>query len=315
MPEIKKPRRGSLAYYPRVRASRIYPTVTTLPKTDALKPLVFAGYKAGCAHAIVVDTRKGSPTFGKEISVPVTVLDCPPLKAIGIRAYKNTRQGLQPLTEFWIKDLPKDLSRKVKAKGSKEENLKKMDEADDIRLIVCTQPRLSAFGKKKPEVFEVGLGGKTAKEKVEFAKGMLGKEVKATDVLKEGEYVDVVAVTKGKGTAGPVERFGVKIQPRHAKQKRRHVGSLGQERPGKVRPTVPMAGQLGFGRRTELNKRLLKIGEGLQPPGGIKRYGLIKGTYLILEGSVPGSKKRLVMLRPALRAKGIAPSEVKQLVI
>jgi large subunit ribosomal protein L3 len=174
---------------------------------------------------------------------------------------------------------------------------------------------LSGFGKKTPEVFEVGIGGKDVKEKLEFAKTLLGKEINVSDVVREGEFVDTIAITKGKGTAGPVERFGVKIQSRHAKQKRRHVGSLGQERPGKVRYTVPMAGQLGFGRRTELNKKVLKIGKGISPKGGFKRYGIVKGSYLVIEGSVPGSKKRLVMVRPALRSKATAPVEVKKLVI
>lgn len=317
MPEIKKPRRGSLAYYPRKRARRIYPSVTVYPAVEKIKPLVFAGYKAGCAQAMVLDTRKGSPTFGKEIVVPVTILDCPPLKVVGLRVYRNTEKGLKALTEVWCKDLPKDLSRKVKVKGN-EEKLKELEgkSFDEVRLIVCTQPLLSGIRKKKPEVFEVGIGGKESKEKLEFAKSMLGKEINHKDVFREGELVDVIAVTKGKGTAGPVKRFGVKIQPRHAKQKRRHVGSLGQERPGKVRPTVPMAGQLGFWRRTELNKRILKLGEGgVSPKGGFKRYGIVKSNYIVVEGSVPGSKKRLVMIRPAIRAEVKSAPEFKKLVI
>jgi len=317
MPEIKKPRRGSLAYYPRKRARRIYPTVTVYPKAEKVKPLVFAGYKVGCTHAVVLDTRKSSPTFGKEIVVPVTILDCPPLKVVGIRVYKNTEKGLKALTEVWCKELPKGLERKVRVK-SNEEKIKELEgkSFDDVRLIVCTQPLLSGIRKKKPEIFEVGISGKDAREKLEFAKSMLGKEINHKDVFREGELVDVIAVTKGKGTAGPVERFGIKVQPRHAKQKRRHVGSLGQERPGKVRPTVPMAGQLGFARRTELNKRVLKLGEGgISPKGGFKRYGIVKSNYIVIEGSVPGSKKRLVLMRSAIRPKSISIPELRKLVV
>jgi large subunit ribosomal protein L3 len=317
MPTVKRPKKGSMAYYPRKRASRIYPTITVYPKVDKVKPLIFAGYKAGCTHAIVLDTRKGSPTFGKEIVVPVTILDCPPLKVVGLRVYKNTTKGLKVMTEIWYKELPKELSRKVKVKGN-EDKIKELENKtfDDVRLIVCTQPILSGIGKKTPEVFEIGIGGKDPKEKFEFAKSMLGKEINHKDVFREGELVDVVAVTKGKGTAGPVKRFGVKIQSRHAKQKRRHVGSLGQQRPGKVRYTVPMAGQLGFARRTELNKRILKLGEGgIAPKGGFTGYGIIKGNYIVIEGSVPGSKKRLVMIRPAIRPKTISMHELRKLVI
>ncbi len=309
MPDIKKPRAGSLAYWPRKRAARIYPAIKAYPKIDATKILGFAGYKAGMLQAIVVDNRKGAPTFGQEITVPITVIDCPPLKVLGIRAYKKTVKGLMAFTEAIIKDVPKFLERKVKLKNLRtEEKLekieKKLDEIFDIRLIVCTQPHLSGLGKKKPEIFEIAIGGKNLKEKYEFAKSLLGKEITAKDFAKEGELVDAIAITKGKGTAGPVKRFGVKIQTRHAKQKRRHVGSLGQERPGKVRHTVPMAGQLGFQRRTEFNKRILKIGEHgeeIVPKGGFTGYGIIKGNYMLVEGSIPGPRKRLVLFRHAIR--------------
>ena len=107
MPQVKKPRKGSLQFHPRVRAKRLYQSISTYPVTDKPKVLAFAGYKSSMLHAIVVDGSKGSPTFGQEISVPVTVLDCPPLKVIGIRAYKKTDKGLKVLKEAIMKDLPK----------------------------------------------------------------------------------------------------------------------------------------------------------------------------------------------------------------
>jgi large subunit ribosomal protein L3 len=319
MPEIKKPRAGSLAYWPRKKAERIYPAINRYPKTEKPKLLGFAGYKASMLQAIIVDNRKGSPTFGQEIAVPVTVLDCPPLKILGLRAYKKTSKGLKILTETWTKNLPKELKRKTKT--TSKENLSKIEDSlekiSSLRVIVCTQPRLSGFGKKTPEVFEIEIGGKDPKEKFEFAKNLLGKEISPKDFTKEGELVDTISITKGKGTAGPVKRFGVKIQTRKAKKKRRHVGSLGQEKPGKVRWSVPMAGQLGFQRRTELNKRVLKIGEGkeITPKAGFKKYGIIKENYLLIEGSVPGPKKRLILLRPAIRPfKKFLVPEIKEIV-
>jgi large subunit ribosomal protein L3 len=318
-----KPRRGSLAFYPRKRARRIYPSIKTYPEVEKAKLLAFAGYKAGMAQAIIVDNRKESPTFGQEISVPVTIIDCPPLKVVGIRAYEKTKKGLKVFTEAWTKNLPKDLERKTKVKP-KEENLKKIEEnlekISKLRLIVCTQPRLSGLKKKKPEVFEIEVGGKDLKEKFEFAKSLLGKEINIKDFAREGELVDVIAVTKGKGFAGPVERFGVKIQVRHAKKKLRHVGSLGSQVPRRVRWTVPQAGQLGFQTRTELNKRILKIGESgkeVTPKGGFTRYGIITSNYVVIEGSVPGPKKRLIMLRHAIRPGKVKflPVEVKEVLV
>ncbi len=312
MPEVKKPREGSKGYWPKKRTSRIYPTITTFPESDKPKVMGFAGYKSGMLHAIVFDNRKGSLTFGQEVSTPVTVMDCPPIKVIGVRAYVNSVDGLKASSEAMVKDLPKDLSRKLKVGNFKtEEKLAEMEKSADkiskVRLIVATQPRLSGVKKKTPEVFELEVGGKDSKENLDYAKTLLNKEITAKDFTREGELVDVVAVTKGKGTQGPVKRFGVKIQVRHAKKKLRHVGSLGQERPGKVRHTVPMAGQMGFWRRTDLNKRVLKIGDGdITPKNGFTRYGVVKNNYILLEGSVPGSKKRLVMLRPAIR-----PTKIK----
>ncbi|MEM5882720.1 MAG: 50S ribosomal protein L3 [Candidatus Aenigmatarchaeota archaeon] len=322
MVKKSKPRSGSLAFYPRKRARRIYPKIKTYPESEKSKILAFAGYKAGMAQAIVVDTKKGSPTYGQEISVPVTIIDCPPLKVVGIRVYKKTSKGFKVFTEAWIKDLPKDLERKIKVKP-KEENLEKieknLEKISKLRLIVCTQPRLSGIKKKKPEIFEIEVGGKEIKEKFDFAKSLLGKEISVKDFVREGELVDVIAVTKGKGFAGPVKRFGVKIQVRHAKKKLRHVGTLGSQVPRRVLYTVPQAGQLGFQTRTELNKRVLKIGESgkeVNPKGGFIRYGVISSNYLVIQGSVPGPKKRLIMLRHAIRPGKVKffPIEVKEII-
>ena len=323
MPQVRRPRRGSLEFHPRVRAKRLYPNIVNYPFFDKAKPMAFAGYKAGNLHAILLDNRKGTFTFGQEISVPVTVLDCPPLKVIGIRAYQKTLEGLKVFKESVSKDLPKNLSRKITlGKFKTEENLalieKNLDKLSNIRLLVSTQPELAGIGKKTPEIFEIEIGGTNANEKMTSAKEMLGKEIRPSDVIKEGELVDVIAVTKGKGTQGPVKRYGVKIQNRHAKQKRRHVGAIAAQTPRRVLWTSPMAGQLGTFTRTELNKRVLKIGNGdeVNPKGGFIRYGVVKNNYVLLQGSVPGPKKRLILFRHAIRSnqvKLLVP-EIKQIV-
>jgi large subunit ribosomal protein L3 len=322
MPEVKKPREGSLAFYPRKRAARIYPNIDTYPSVDKTIPLAFGAYKVGMGHVIALDNRKNSPTYGMQISIPVTILEVPPLKVIGVRFYQKTIRGLKVLTEIYSKDLPKELERKVKIKSNfseqKIEEVKKnAEKISNVRLIIATEPKKTGLGKKKPEIFEIEVGGKNSKEKIEYALSLLGKEFLPNEAFKEGEVVDVIAVTKGKGTQGPVKRFGIKIQGRKAKEKLRHVGSLGQERPGKVRWTVPMAGQMGFQTRTELNKRILKFGNGneINPKSGFKRYGIIKSSFVIIEGSVPGSKKRLVMIRKAIRSKEapILPYEIKKI--
>ena len=124
-----------------------------------------------------------------------------------------------------------------------------------------------------------------------------------SDIFKEGEYLDSVSVTKGKGFEGPVKRFGVKLQSRKTEQIHRKTGALGQKEPGKVRYTIPREGQLGFHTRTELNKRILKFidAKDIIPKGGFVNSYAPKSECVLIEGSIPGPKKRLIRFRQALR--------------
>jgi len=321
MPKHSKPRAGSLAFWPRKRAKRIYPRVNTWPETEKTKTLGFAGYKAGMIHVSLIDTRKSSPTKGDEITLPVTVLDCPPLFVLGVRVYKSTPNGYVAFTEVLHDKVKEDKFLKRKLVVGKYKNRVKAVEKDlekvkKIRLIVKTQPKQSGIRKKTPEIFEIEVGGKDIKEKWNYAKEQIDKELKIKDVFKEGEYIDVMAITTGKGTQGPVKRFGVTIQTRKAAGKRRHIGTLGSETPRRVIWTVPYAGQMGFQKRTEVNKRLLKIGEDgkeITPKSGFTNYGIIKGNYVLIEGSLPGPKKRLIRLRTAIRPPRVPvlPAEIK----
>ena len=304
MSKRTKPRAGSLAYSPRVRARRIYPRINSWPETSEVKPLAFAGYKAGMTHIMAVDKYKNSPTFEQTIAIPATILEVPPLVVFGIRAYTLTPYGKKVLTEVWAEKVDKDLKRKIKTVGKEiKSDIKKLDESVDkiseIRLLVHTKPPF----KKTPEVFEVKVGGEP-KAAFDYAKEKLGKEITIDDVFKEGEYVDTISVTTGKGTQGPVKRWGIKVQRRKAHGFRRHVGSMGPWHPTKMMWREPQAGQMGFHVRTEINRIILKIGKNpteVNPVGGIRGYGVVKNTYVLVKGSVPGPKKRLILIRSALR--------------
>ncbi len=301
MSKMTKPRSGSLAFSPRGRARRIYPRINSWPDSDEAKPLAFAGYKAGMTHIIAVDKYKNSPTYEQTIMIPTTLIEVPPLSIFGIRVYTLTPYGKKVLTEIWADKPDKNLTRKTKTpKKKKEVDLdSKLDQISEVRLLVHTKPPF----KKKPEVFEIKVGGDPTSA-LNYAKDKLGKDITINDVFKEGEYVDVIGVTKGKGTQGPVKRWGIKVQYRKAHQFRRHLGALGPWHPAKTMWRVPQAGQMGYQVRTEVNKLLVKIGnkpEDVNPVGGIPHYGIIRNNYILLQGSVPGPKKRLVILRPALR--------------
>ncbi len=308
------PRKGSLAFSPRKRASRETPRIKSWSIVDEPRLLGFAGYKVGMTHVMILDTKKNSPTEGMEISTPVTILEAPPVVVMGIRAYRKTTRGLKVMTDILADDLGEDLSRtitlpKKHEKDAKLEKLKEnLDDIADIRVLVHTQPKLASVPKKKPEITEWGLGGNNIQEKLEYAIDILGNNIDAKDVFSEGEYVDAIAVTKGKGFQGPVKRWGVRIQYGKAARssKGRHVGTLGPWTPSRTMWTVPQAGQMGYHKRTEYNKRILKIGESseardINPKGGFVKYGLVKNDYIILKGSVPGPSKRLIILRKAIR--------------
>ncbi len=279
MAQRHRPRRGSLAYSPRKRARRTFARVRHWSASDKVRVLGFAAYKAGMTHALVVDDLPHSLTQGQEIPVPATVLEAPPLKVLGVRIYKPTAYG-----------------RVLTSNG----------DGAEVRLVVATQPgKVTGVPTKVPDTFEVAVGGGFP-EALAHARGLVGKELKAGDALIEGEYLDVSAVTKGKGTQGPVKRWGVMMQPDKAARssRSRHVGSLGPWHPSHVSWRVPQLGQVGYHQRTEYRKRLLKIlprGADATPAGGFVRYGVVRGDALLVEGSVPGPRKRLVRLRPALR--------------
>lgn len=320
MAKHHKPVAGSRAFWPKKRARRIYPKAKTRSvRSDEAAPLAFAGYKAGMTRVSLVDQRKDSATMGEEVVRPVTVLDCPSLRVCAVQVYRKTDAGIETESTVWAEKLSRDLERKVKTpkKIDPKNRIRQLDsqieKMRDVRLLVYTQPRESGIGKKKPELFEVGLGGDMQK-KWEYAKGKLGSEIKASDVFKAGEWVDVSAVDKGKGYQGPVKRFGIKVRPRKHEKKRRHTGTLGPVTPGRVLPgKIAMAGQLGFQTRTELNKMVMRIGSGgVSPRGGWLNYGSIKGEYIMLSGSVPGPKKRLIMIRKGLRPRKPEALELKE---
>jgi len=321
MAKRSKPRAGSLAYKPRKRAKKETPRIRHWPSyNEEVKPLGFAGYKAGMTHLIVRDNRKGSRTSGLETFMAVTVLETPPLFVSGIRFYKNGYNGKETFTDVFIeidkKEKSKGKQRKKKGKeGDKslkkvEEKIKNIEknlnEIKDVTLIVNTQPKLTGIGKKKPDIMEIPIGGNNIEEKFNYAKEKLGKEISISEVFNEKTFLDVHAVTKGKGFQGVIKRHGTILQPRKYGKGRRHIGTGGAWKPARKLWKEPLPGQLGYHTRTEYNKILLKIGtnpEEVNPKGGFLRYGLVKNSYVLLKGSVPGPAKRLIRLSIPRRPK------------
>ena len=314
MPKHNKPNRGSMAFSPRKRARSETPHISSWAAVEGDDPKIlgFAGYKVGMSHIMAVDYRKKSTTAGQEIRMPVTIVEIPPMKVIGARGYIQDTYGLRTLTEAWEKKMDKDLERTLPIpKGhNAKEAWKKMSDNDleEIRLLVHTQPRMvTGIPKKRPEIMEMAVGGGSLDAQIEFAKEMMGKEFTMSDFTQDGEMLDAIAVTTGYGFQGHVKRWGVKLLTHKNSKHRRMIGNLGPFSPGYVVSTVPQAGQTGYHQRTEYNKRLLKIGDNpdeINPKGGFLNYGLIRGNYALLHGSLPGPSKRLIRFRKAVRFQG-----------
>lgn len=303
-----RPRRGSLGYSPRKRARRQVPRITAWRKENRLKLLDYPGYKAGMTHVYGIEDSPHSLRKGKEVMYPTTVIETPPVYVFGVRGYRKTPHGLKAMGEVWG-NTPPHLERMLIMPKKKKKN-PDLSAADDIRLLVCTQPHLIHL-KKKPDIMECGVGGADLTARLDFAMSILGKEVTVDQVFDEGDFIDVVSLSKGKGTQGVIKRWGVKIQDRKTDDARRHVGTLGPWTPHKTLWRVPFSGQMGYHTRTVLNQRVLKISsssqEGITPEGGFLNYGVVRTTYVLVRGSVAGPAKRLVRMRQAIRPPQHAP--------
>ncbi|MFW6310735.1 MAG: 50S ribosomal protein L3 [Nanoarchaeota archaeon] len=307
------PRHGSLAYLPRKRAKQIKGRIRNwLSEAYDTTYLGFAGFKVGMTHITYIEDQKNSPYYGKELMKPVTVLEVPPLLLIGLRIYNTDEYGKFVVGELFNNELNDNLSRKIclpKNKTDLNEKKKELEQllenSSEIYGIFQTQPYNTNLSRKKPDIIEIKMNNtEEPVENFNSAFENLGEEIKIREIFKEGELVDVIGVTKGKGFQGPVKRFGIKILTRKNNKIRRAVACIGPWHPARVRSTVPRPGQLGFHQRTEYHKRIMKIGENVEeinPKGGFLNYGKIQGNYILLLGSVPGPKKRLIRLRKTIR--------------
>ncbi len=321
------PRRGSMAYSPRKRAGSFESVINTWPLIDSDKStlLGFAGYKVGMIHVITIDDRENTPNFGKPLMNSATIIATPPLKIIGFRGYNKTLYGLNTLFDVYSNSLPKEMSRKFRMKPQDEKASisnaqSKINELYKLNAIVCTIPREAGLEQKKPYVFEMGVGGSDIKAQFDYLTNLLGKEVRVSNIFKAGMFIDVSAITKGKGFEGPVTRWGVKRKQHKSRKSVRALGTLGAWNPRSVMYTVPRAGQMGFHQRIEYNKRILSISNpqenNITPSGGFMHYGVLRSDYIIVKGSIPGTIKRLVKMRYAIRSheKVSAPNIIEMVV-
>lgn len=299
MPTRKSPRKGSLQFWPRKRAAKFLPRVnwSSIDTSKVLKG--FICYKAGMMSAAVKDNSADSMTKDKQIIIPVTVLECPPMKIMSVRFYKDGKVATEVLAE----GLDKELKKKIKLpKTAKKLDEIKAEEYDDVKLICYSVVKKTGL-KKKPDLAEIGLKG-SVEDKINFVKENAGKEITIESVLENGQLVDFRGLTTGRGLVGPVKRFGIQLKDHKSEKGRRRPGAIGPWHPARVIFRVPMAGQLGMFTRCIYNSKIIGLGKADGKFNNIKNYGDVKTDYIVVKGSVQGpSKRQLVVTHPLRETK------------
>jgi len=261
-------------------------------------------------HVVAIEDRERSLLFQQEKVMPVTILDVPPLIGFGAYLLERGSEGHRAIGGILAETLSDRLTRVLTLPESYDFNnalehaKTKLERACEIRMLTHTQPHLAGFPKKTPDIMEIKIGANTPSEAFEFALHHLGQELSINEAFQAGQYVDSIGVTKGKGFQGPVKKWGIRIRHHKSRKAKRAVGALGAWHPARTVYTVPRAGQMGYHHRTELNKRIMLIGEEgeeVTPNGGFHKYGLIRGSFLMLKGSVQGPTKRFIRIRQAVR--------------
>jgi len=318
--------------------------VKTFPADDQkLKPhfTAFLGYKAGMTHVVRdIDRPDCRWLHKREMCEPVTIVETPPIVVVGLVGYVKTPIGLRALKTVWADYLSVECRRRFyrhwaaakkkaflryeAANPAGAENRPKdkvlaniIKYATVIRAIAHTQPSKVRLGPKKANIFEVQINGGTTKEKVDFVTKQFETEVPVGNVFAMDEVIDTIAVNKGHGFEGVIHRWGVTRLPRKTHRGLRRVACIGAWHPARVRYTVARTGQNGCHHRTEINKKIYKMGkkgEGVDtkatftdftnkritPMGGFVWYGPVTEDYVMVKGSVPGPRKRLITLRKSI---------------
>lgn len=339
--KYEAPRHGSLAYCPKKRAKQIRQPAPASPKDNPEdKPHLtsFLAYKVGMTHILRISKRrttdKKSKEIRKEVVDAVSVLEAPEMKVYGVRCYIKGINGLvlkeqilsstlddivkaRMIKKFRLKKKKRSSDETVDSVQDQNECLKKIQNLNSslpsqsvIKVLAHTQIDKLKLDCKKAHILEIQVNGGTLTDKLEYVQSIFNQHVKVEDVFTEQELICMSGVTKGKGFTGVVKRFGVRIQPRKSNKGIRKVACIGAWHPAGVLRTVARAGQMGSFKRTLVNKKIVKLGNGsesikndfdltdktINPMGGFLHYGTVKNDYIMIKGSVMGPSKRVITL-------------------
>ena len=114
--------------------------------------------------------------------------------------------------------------------------------------------------------------------------------------FSEGQLVDVIGITKGKGFQGVVKRFRVAGGPAtHGSMFHRRIGSVGmRQTPGRVWKNQSMPGHMGSEKRTVQNLRVVKV--------------IADKNLILVKGAIPGANGDDVIVRTAIKGQWALPT-------
>jgi len=273
----------------------------------------------------------------KEIVEPVTIIETPPMVAIGVVGYSETPKGLKAVTAVWASHISQgakrrfyknwnDSKKKAFSKYShkataevRETQLEKLrKEATVIRVLAHSQYEKLNLPQKKDYIIEIQVnGGSSVAAKVNFAKDLLEKQINVGSVFRTNEMIDTIGISRGRGWEGVTTRWGTKRLPRKTRKGLRKVACIGPWHPSRVFFSVARSGQMGYHHRTEVNKKIFKIGKSrlteegkyngqtksdltkkdINPLGGFPHYGQVNNDFLMIKGGVVGPVRRVITMR------------------
>lgn len=289
-------------------------------------------------HVVRNMDRPGSKMHKKEVVEAVTIIETPPIVIVGVVGYCYTPFGLKCIKTVWAQHLGTEVRRrfcknwyKSKKKAFSSYASRYENGAEDItkdlnqikeechvvRVLAHTQVKEVNLGMKRAHLIEIQVNGGTVEEKVDWAREHFEQKIEVSSVFTQNENLDTIAITKGHGYEGTTRRWGTKKLPRKTHRGLRKVACIGAWHPSRVMYSVARAGQNGFHHRTEVNKKIYRIGNGTEeisgstefditrkeitPLGGFPHYGKVKHDFIMIKGGCPGPRKRVITLRKSLR--------------
>ncbi len=195
-------------------------------------------------------------------SIPVTVLEVEEHTVLGSKT--EAKEGYSAIRVATINEKkPKNVTKPVKGLFKNEKNGLNLDLKKVIREIRADKDTVAKF--------------------------KAGDVITADSIFKKGDFVDVSAVSKGKGTQGVIKRHNFRGgSGSHGGMNHRGPGSIGSNTfPARVLKNKKMPGHMGSERVTTQNLKVEEVDA--------------KNRYMLVRGSVPGGKNGLVEIRKSVK--------------